>query len=89
MERSFSDFFKDEDGDYSKAKFMAVAHELIEQGRDPRRVFLAMYRAALAASIASSLHEHYGLICAIHRDVSEYKPQLEQSLDQIISKEQQ
>jgi hypothetical protein len=81
----FSDFITDKDGDYSKAQFMALGQRLLREGRRPDRVFLAMYRAAMALSIGHSIGEHYELIRTIRKDLNEYAPQLESEIDRIIA----
>ena len=82
---SFSDFITDKDGDYSKAQFMALGDRLLREGRRPGRVFLAMYRAAAALSIAHSIGEHYDLIRTLRKELNEYAPQLEAELDGMIA----
>ncbi len=84
----FSDFITDKDGDYTKAQFMALAHRLLREGRRPDRVFLGMYRAAAAASIAHSILEHREFIKTVEKDVVEYLPELELKIDKILEAEE-
>lgn len=85
----FADFITDKDGDYCKARFMALAEELLREGRRPYRVFRAMYRAAAASSIEHSIGEHYDFMRMIKKEAAEYVPQLEAELDRMIAEEQQ
>ena len=43
---SFSDFMRDEDGEYSRAVMLKAARQLIAEGRRPHRVYRAMVLAA-------------------------------------------
>ena len=80
-ELTFSDFVTDKDGDYSKAQFMALAERLLKEGRDPRRVFLAMYRAASASSIEQSIRAHYEFIKTVADETADYMPELDERID--------
>lgn len=86
-ELEFSDFVTDKDGDYSKAQFQALARQLIEQGRDPRRVFLAMYRAASFASLEHSVGEHYYFTKFVAVSATEYLPDLDAAFDRLETKQ--
>lgn len=85
-EKTFSDFMTDKDGDYSKAQFMALARNLLDQGREPRKVFLSMYRAALTASVQHSIAEHYSLVKMIAVDSSDYLPELDAKVNEMLEK---
>ena len=87
IDMTFSDFVSDKDGEFSKAQFLSVANQLVEQGRNPGRVFLAMYRAAAMASIEHSISEHYRLVKAVHDEVIEYLPKLDADIDQLLSRQ--
>lgn len=87
-ENTFTDFVTDKDGDYSKAEFQSLARKLLEQGRDPGRVFLAMYRAAAQESITHSIAEHYGFIKTVHDEVNDYMATLDAQMDRLIEKQQ-
>lgn len=76
-QKSFSEFFTDKDGDYSKARFLSLARELLEQGRRPDRVFTAMLRAANQASLDHSLSEHYDFLCTALNDLTQWKAEVE------------
>ena len=80
-ELTFSDFVTDKDGDYSKAQFMALANNLLEQGRDPHKVFLAMYRAAAASSIEHSIGAHYRFVKTVADETADYMPELDERID--------
>ncbi len=82
---TFSDFVTDKDGDYSKAQFMALANQLLEQGKDPRKVFLAMYRAGATASVEHSIAEHYSFIKTVAEETANYMPELDARIDQQIA----
>ncbi|SNZ21330.1 hypothetical protein [Cohaesibacter gelatinilyticus] len=56
---SFEDLEKDTAGMASRAAFVALANELIEDGRQPRTVFSAMLYAAYEASLARSTLEYH------------------------------
>lgn len=86
-ENTFSDFVTDKDGNYSKSQFLSLANDLIEQGRDPSRVFLAMYRAAAQASINHSIAEHYGFVKTVHDEVNDYMVTLDAQMDRLIEKQ--
>lgn len=86
-ELTFSDFVTDKDGNYSKAKFMALANQLIGEGRDPSRVFLAMYRAALAGTCEHSIGEHLGWVRTVAKDSAEYLADLEIEADRILARQ--
>lgn len=83
---TFSDFMTDKDGDYSKAQFMALAQKMLAEGREPRKVFLSMYRAALAASLGDSIAEHYSLVKMIAVDSSDYLPELDEKVNEMLEK---
>ena len=78
---TFSDFSTDKDGDYSKAQFMALADKLLREGRNPRKLFLAMYRAAAASSIEHSIVEHYSFTKTVADETGEYMPELDEHID--------
>lgn len=82
----FSDFATDKDGDYSKAQFMALTNQLLKQGRNPRRVFLAMYRAAAEASAGHSVIEHYNFIKTIKEETVDYMPELDARIDEQLAR---
>ena len=83
-EIKFSEFVTDKDGDYSKARFMSLAAELLNEGRRPNRVFLAMYRAASSASIQHSIKEHHEFIKTVCTETSEWLPEMEIELKDMI-----
>lgn len=82
----FSDFATDKDGDYSKAQFMALTNKLLEQGRNPGRVFLAMYRAAAEASVGHSIVEHYKFIKTVKEETVDYMPELDARIDEQLAR---
>lgn len=86
---TFSDFVTDKDGDYSKAQFMALAAKLLREGRDPEKVFLAMYRAAAMASIEHSIGEHYSFIKTVADETADYFPRLDKDMDRLLEKHKQ
>ena len=56
---NFQDLETDRAGIASQAAFVALANELIADGRRPHSVFCAMLHAAYEASLARSIREYY------------------------------
>lgn len=79
--RNFSDFLTDEDGQYSKARFMSTARALLDEGRRPDRIFRAMLFAAYEASLEHSLDEHYGFLRFAVDEIPAYKKLFEGEID--------
>lgn len=86
-QKSFSDFITDKDGEYSKARFMATAKALLEEGRRPDRVFRSMLYAAYASSLEHSTGAHYEFIRFAAEEVPQYKNFFEEEVDKLIAKE--
>ncbi|MBL4746246.1 MAG: hypothetical protein JKY08_07735 [Flavobacteriaceae bacterium] len=83
---TFSDFMTDKDGDYSTAQFLALAQKMLSEGRKPRKIFLSMYRAALTASAEHSIGEHYYLVKMIAVDASDYLPEINELVDEMLER---
>lgn len=82
---NFSDFMTDKDGDYSQAQFIALALQLLEQGRRPERVFRAMLRAAYDVSIQHSISEHRDFLIYAANDTAKWLQQVENFCDDMIA----
>ena len=83
---TFSDLVTDRDGDASKAAFLALARELLSEGRRPDRVFRAMLRAAYEASLEHSEIEHYQFVVWTAADTAAWKAELDRMYDEEFSK---
>ncbi|MEM7172470.1 MAG: hypothetical protein AAF530_20045 [Pseudomonadota bacterium] len=85
---TFEDIITDRDGNASKAQFVALARELIGDGRRPDRVFRAMLSAAYETSIEHCEIEHYRFVVSAAADTADWKKQLEKIIDDELNEPQ-
>lgn len=78
---TFEELTTDRDGNASKAAFVSLANELIDDGRHPYSVFRAMLRAAYEASISHSISEHYTFVVEAAWDTADWKEQAKKMID--------
>jgi len=77
----FKDLETDRAGIASKAAFVALANELIADGRCPHNVFCAMLHAAYEASLARSTREHYAFMVFAAADTADWEPRAKKIFD--------